>query len=175
MPCDTKFVLRVNRPIRITDITNLSHWPQVSSAAHGLEPDPDEPHRGRRVHPLQLLSGVDAAQAFLRGSQRPLPAFSLQAAEGHCKHHPWPLVNFTPRGELGLLSSMYGECSPLCSSQGVNTLYCLEEWRGKYIIKPQGITSPPGDKINPWWTTSPLGSRFAPMAEVKNGPLQCEY
>jgi hypothetical protein len=47
----------------------------------------------------------------------------------------------------------------------VNTLYCLQEWRGEQRILP------PGDKINPWGTTSPLGSKFAPRSEVKNWPL----
>jgi hypothetical protein len=46
----------------------------------------------------------------------------------------------------------------------VNTLYCLEEWSGKQRF------SPPEDKYHPWDTTSPLGSKFAPSGEVKNGP-----
>jgi hypothetical protein len=50
----------------------------------------------------------------------------------------------------------------------VGAAYCLEDWRGKQRI------SPPGDKINPWETTSPLGSKFAPRGEVKNGP-QCVW
>jgi hypothetical protein len=33
-----------------------------------------------------------------------------------------------------------------------------------------GETSTPGDKINPLGTNSPLGSKFAPRGEVKNGP-----
>jgi hypothetical protein len=32
------------------------------------------------------------------------------------------------------------------------------------------MTSPPGDKIHPWGTTLPLGSKFDPRGEVKNGP-----
>jgi hypothetical protein len=34
----------------------------------------------------------------------------------------------------------------------------------------EGITSPLGDKIHPWGRSSPLGSKFAPRCEVKNGP-----
>jgi hypothetical protein len=34
-------------------------------------------------------------------------------------------------------------------------------------IHPQGITSPPGDKIHPWGKTAPLGAKFAPRGEVK--------
>jgi hypothetical protein len=51
----------------------------------------------------------------------------------------------------------------------VNTLYCLEEWRGEQRI------SPPGDKIHPWGTTSPLGSKFAPRGEVQNVYVLCMY
>jgi hypothetical protein len=36
---------------------------------------------------------------------------------------------------------------------------------------PQGIASPPEDKIHPWGTTLPLGSKFAPRGKVENGPL----
>jgi hypothetical protein len=50
---------------------------------------------------------------------------------------------------------------------------CLGEWRGEQRISPQRITSPPGDKNQPWGTTSPLESKFAPRVEVKNGPLHC--
>jgi hypothetical protein len=50
----------------------------------------------------------------------------------------------------------------------VNTLYCLEEWRREQRI------SPPGDKIHPWGTNSPLGSKFAPRGEVKNGSMDNE-
>jgi hypothetical protein len=55
---------------------------------------------------------------------------------------------------------------PLRSAPGVNTLDCLEEWRGKQRI------SPPGDKLYPWGITSPLGSKFAPRGKVKNGPQE---
>jgi hypothetical protein len=46
----------------------------------------------------------------------------------------------------------------------MNTLYSLEEWSGEQRI------SAPGDKFHPWGTTSPLGPKFAPRGEVKNGP-----
>jgi hypothetical protein len=51
----------------------------------------------------------------------------------------------------------------------VNTLYCLEEWRGEQRISPPGDNFTPGDKIHPWGTTLPLGAKFSPRGEVKNG------
>jgi hypothetical protein len=54
-----------------------------------------------------------------------------------------PRVNLAPRGNVHLPS-------------GVNTLYCLEEWRGKKRI------SPPGDNFTPRGQISPLGDNFAP-------------
>jgi hypothetical protein len=56
---------------------------------------------------------------------------------------------FAPRGEV----CHYGWTWP----PGLNTLYCLEEWRGKQRI------SPPGDKIHSWRTTSPLGVKICPL------------
>jgi hypothetical protein len=53
----------------------------------------------------------------------------------------------------------------------VNILYCLEEWRGKQRISPPEDNFTPRDKIHPWGTTSPLGAKFSPWGEVKNGPL----
>jgi hypothetical protein len=54
----------------------------------------------------------------------------------------------------------------------VNTLYCLEEWRGKKRM------SPPGDNFTPRGQITPLGdnwgSKFAPRGEVKNGPQGCQ-
>jgi hypothetical protein len=38
----------------------------------------------------------------------------------------------------------------------MNTVYCLEEWRGKQRI------SPPGDYFTPRGQNSPLGDNFAP-------------
>jgi hypothetical protein len=46
------------------------------------------------------------------------------------------ILNFTP---WGMFTPSF--------TPGVNTFYCLEEWRGKQ--NPQGITSPQGDKIHP--------------------------
>jgi hypothetical protein len=68
----------------------------------------------------------------------------------------------------------------------VNTLCCLEEWRGEQRISPPGDNFTPSKgtkftpggqlrpwgKIHPWGTTSPLGSKFAHRGEVKNGPLE---
>jgi hypothetical protein len=53
----------------------------------------------------------------------------------------------------------------------VNTLYCLEEWRGEQRISPPGDNFNPRGKIHPWGTTSPLGVKVFPRGEVKNGPL----
>jgi hypothetical protein len=53
----------------------------------------------------------------------------------------------------------------------VNTLYCLEERRGEQIILPPGDNFTPRGQTHPWGITSPLGSKFAPRGEVKNGPL----
>jgi hypothetical protein len=53
----------------------------------------------------------------------------------------------------------------------VNTLYCLEVWRGEQRI------SPPWDNFNPRGKNSTLGDKFAPgvkvapRGKVKNGPL----
>jgi hypothetical protein len=57
-----------------------------------------------------------------------------------------PGVNFVPEGE----------CSPLRSSPGVNTLHCLEVWRGKQRI------SPPGDNFTPRAQSPRQGDNFAP-------------
>jgi hypothetical protein len=53
----------------------------------------------------------------------------------------------------------------------VNTLYCLEEWRGEQRISSPGDNFTPRGKKSPLVTNSPLGSKFAPRGEVKNGPL----
>jgi hypothetical protein len=43
----------------------------------------------------------------------------------------------------------------------VNTLYCLEEWRGKQRI------SPPGDNFTPRGQNSPLGDKFTPGGQIR--------
>jgi hypothetical protein len=86
-------------------------------------------------------------------------------------------LNFTP-GPLGMnLSpqgwnlSPRGNVHPIVHPQGW-TLSTIKK-NGGYNreFHPQGITSPPGYKIHPWWTNPPLGPKFAPRGEVKNGPL----
>jgi hypothetical protein len=84
------------------------------------------------------------------------------------------ILNFTPGPEgwtwpPGVKFVPQEECSPLHSPPGVNTLYCLEEWRGKQRISPpgdnftpRGQNSPLGDKIHPWGTTSPLRVKVRP-------------
>jgi hypothetical protein len=52
----------------------------------------------------------------------------------------------------------------------VNTIYCLEEWRGEQRISPPGDNFTHRDKIHHWGTTSSLGVKFAPRGEVKNEP-----
>jgi hypothetical protein len=65
-------------------------------------------------------------------------------------------VNFAPRGEILPQGGMF---SPLFTP-GVNTLYVLEEWRGKQWI------SPPGGNFTPRGQNSPLGDNFAPGGQV---------
>jgi hypothetical protein len=65
------------------------------------------------------------------------------------------ILNFTPGPQgwtwpPGVKFVPLAECSPLCSPPGVNTLYCLEEWR----VEPR--ISPPGDNFSPWGQSSPL-------------------
>jgi hypothetical protein len=70
-------------------------------------------------------------------------------------------VYLAPRGLICPLE----ECSPLRSPLGVNTLYCLDEWRGEHRILP------PGDNITPRGQSSTLGSKFVPRCEVKSAAL----
>jgi hypothetical protein len=66
--------------------------------------------------------------------------------------YTWPPgVNLAPRGD-----NSEGECSPLRSPPGVNTLYWLEEWRGKLRI------SPPGDNFTARGQSTLLGDNFDP-------------
>jgi hypothetical protein len=62
-------------------------------------------------------------------------------------------ANFAPRGEICPLVEMF---TPLFTP-GVNTLYCLDEWRGEQRI------SPPGDNFTPPGDNSALGSKFAQL------------
>jgi hypothetical protein len=73
--------------------------------------------------------------------------------------------NLSPRGNVQPYLHPRGEHS---------TLRYLEEWRGKQKTSSpvDNFTPAPGDKIHPWWTNSPLGSKFAPRGEAKNGPLR---
>jgi hypothetical protein len=79
------------------------------------------------------------------------------------------------------ISRARGKCSPLRSPPGVNTLYCLEEWRGEQRISPSVDTFTPrgefkngplspGDEIHLWGSTSPLEVKLAPRGDAKNGP-----
>jgi hypothetical protein len=43
---------------------------------------------------------------------------------------------------------------------------------GNFDSKYSKLPSPLGDKVHPWGTTSPLGPKFAPRGEVKNGPKE---
>jgi hypothetical protein len=76
-------------------------------------------------------------------------------------------VNFTPRGDLGPQRwnlSPRGEVQPFVYPHpGVNTLYCLEERRGKQRISPPGDNFTPRGLIHPWGTTSPLGVKVCPQ------------
>jgi hypothetical protein len=69
---------------------------------------------------------------------------------------PRAILNFTPGPQGWNLSPRGNEYPFVHTPPGVNTLYCLEEWRVEQRISPQGIASPPRDKIHPWGTASPL-------------------
>jgi hypothetical protein len=62
----------------------------------------------------------------------------------------------SPRGELCPL----GECLPLHSPPGVNTLYCLVEWRGEQWILHPGDNFTPGDNFAPGGQSLPLGAKL---------------
>jgi hypothetical protein len=75
------------------------------------------------------------------------------------------ILNFTPcpRGwtwHPGVKFVPQGECSPHCSPPGVNTLYCLEEWRGEQRI------SPLRDNFTPSGKNSHLGDNFSPGVKI---------
>jgi hypothetical protein len=55
-------------------------------------------------------------------------------------------LNLAPRGEICPLGGIF---TPL----SVNTLYCLEEWRGEQRISPRGDNLTPRGQIHPWGTT----------------------
>jgi hypothetical protein len=62
-------------------------------------------------------------------------------------------------------------CAPFCSPPGVNTLNCLEEWRGKQRISPPGdnITPPQGTKFTPVGQLCPWGSSLPLVAKLRMG------
>jgi hypothetical protein len=51
----------------------------------------------------------------------------------------------------------------------VNTLYCLEEWRGEQRISPPGDNFTPRGQNHPWGTTSPLGVKVFPRVKLRMG------
>jgi hypothetical protein len=81
-----------------------------------------------------------------------------------------PRVKLTPRGEICFLGGMF---TPSFTPKGEHPTVYLEEWRGKQRIShpgkttPRGETSPTGDKIHPWGTTSLLESKLAPGAKLR--------
>jgi hypothetical protein len=77
---------------------------------------------------------------------------------------PFLTSPLAPRGEICPLGGMF----TLLFTPGVNTLYCLEEWRGKQTISLPGDNITPREQNSPLGTTSPLGPKFAPRGEVKN-------
>jgi hypothetical protein len=70
-------------------------------------------------------------------------------AEGDRARGEFLTSPLAPRDEICPLGEMF---TPLCSPPGVNTLYCLEEWRGEQRI------SPPGENftLHPWGQSFPL-------------------
>jgi hypothetical protein len=53
-----------------------------------------------------------------------------------------------------------GEFAPLYSPPGVNTIFCLEEWRGKQRISPPGDNFTPGGQLRPGGQSLPLGAKL---------------
>jgi hypothetical protein len=88
-----------------------------------------------------------------------------------------PVFNFTPRGAFGSQGGNvfpWGMFTPSFTPGPRGEHYLLfRRMEGLTRISPQGITSPtsPGDKIHPWGTISPRGSKFVLRVKVKNGPL----
>jgi hypothetical protein len=81
---------------------------------------------------------------------------------------PFLTSPLAPRGEICPLGGMF---TPSFTPRGEHSLLVRRmEGRTENFI-PQGITTPPGDTVHPWGTSSSLGSKFAPWGEVKNGPL----
>jgi hypothetical protein len=76
---------------------------------------------------------------------------------------PFWTSTLAPRDEICPLGEMF---TPSFTPRGKHSLLL----RRIENVNPQGINSPPGDKIHPWGTTSPLGSKFAPRGEIKNEP-----
>jgi hypothetical protein len=75
-----------------------------------------------------------------------------------CKY-PFNNMSMPP----GVIFVPLGEYSPLCSPPmyiGLNTLHCLEEWRGE-----QSIFTPTG-QLHTNGTTSPLGDNLAPGVKL---------
>jgi hypothetical protein len=130
----------------------------------------------------------------LKSPEYPIqPSTSYNEQKFRATRGPFLTSPLAPRGELGPQGwnlSPRGEVYPFVHPPGVNTLYCLEEWRDEQRISPPGVNtlycleewrgkqriSPPGDnftprgQIHPWGTTSPLGVKVFPRSEVKNGP-----
>jgi hypothetical protein len=93
-----------------------------------------------------------------RGSTHLMPVFNNMVCP---QGWNFPLGgNIAPRGELCPLGRIFTPSFP----PWVDTLYCLEEWRGEQR------SSPPGDNFTPRGQCSPRGDNFAPGCEVKNGP-----
>jgi hypothetical protein len=76
---------------------------------------------------------------------------------------PFLTSPLAPRGEIFPPGVMF---TPLFNP-GVNTLYCLEEWRGEQRISPpednftpRGQNSPPGDNIAPGGQSLSLGAKL---------------
>jgi hypothetical protein len=58
-------------------------------------------------------------------------------------------VKFVPWGKLWSLGKMF-------TPSGMNTLYCLEKWRGKLRLLPLGDNFTPEVQLHPWWLKSGL-------------------
>jgi hypothetical protein len=85
-----------------------------------------------------------------------------------CWTYQRAILNFTP-GPQGCIS-------PLGAPPGVNTIYCLKEWRGEQRISPPGDKFTPGWQIHPWGQSLPLGVKLRMgLRTVEILELECCY
>jgi hypothetical protein len=80
-------------------------------------------------------------------------------------------VNLASRGELCPVGGIF---TPSFTPSGEHSLL-FKRMEGQTVNFTPRDNFTPGVKIHSWGTTSPLGVKFAPRGEVKNGPLDWEW